>query len=55
MLSTTVGAEHEGTLTTTSSTVTEPVSGWLRRLLVSITTEQGLSTCKQSEHRQHWS
>lgn len=49
MLSTRVGAEHEGTLTTTSSTMTEPVSGWLAWRLVSITTEQGLSTCKHSQ------
>lgn len=54
ILSTAVGAEHEGTLTTTSSTMTEPVSGWLGWLLVSITTEQGLSTCNQTDHHQHW-
>lgn len=49
ILSTIVAAEREGTLTTTSSTVTEPLSGWLAWLLVSMTTEQGLSTCKHSQ------
>lgn len=33
----------------TSSTMTEPVRGWLTRLFVAITTEQGLSTCKHSQ------
>lgn len=33
----------------TSSTMIDPVSGWLMWLLVSITTEQGLSTCKHSQ------
>lgn len=33
----------------TSSTMIDPFSGWLTRLLVSITTEQGLSTCKHSQ------
>lgn len=36
---------NHGTLTMTSSTITEPLSGWLAWVLVSKATEQGLNTC----------